>query len=110
MDKIVIIEDDPGIRTVLRLALKGAGFADVVTEERGDSGLTAVLRERPALVVRESETLHIAMFYHARRVGNYVLRIAVPYHAVTDAKAYAQHGLLRSRRRVNIRRQGSASA
>ena len=25
MDKILIIEDDPGIRTVLRLALKGAG-------------------------------------------------------------------------------------
>ena len=51
MEKIVIIEDDPGIRTVLRLALKGAGFADVVAEERGDSGLRAVLRERPALVV-----------------------------------------------------------
>ena len=51
MDKIVIIEDDPGIRTVLRLALKGAGFADVVAEERGDSGLRAVLRERPALVI-----------------------------------------------------------
>ena len=25
MDKIVLIEDDPGIRTVIRLALKGAG-------------------------------------------------------------------------------------
>ena len=41
MDKIVIIEDDPGIQTVLRLALKGAGFTDVVAEERGDSGLRA---------------------------------------------------------------------
>lgn len=51
MDKIVIIEDDPGIRTVLRLALKNAGFADVVAEERGDNGLKAVLRERPALVI-----------------------------------------------------------
>ena len=51
MDKIVIIEDDPCIRTVLRLALKGAGFADVVAEERGDSGMRAVLRERPAIVV-----------------------------------------------------------
>lgn len=45
-------------------------------------------------VVRESETLHIAMFYHARRVGNFVLRIAVPYQSVTDAKAYAVRGLL----------------
>ena len=51
MDKIVIIEDDPGIRTVLRLALKGAGFTDVIAEERGDKGLEIVLRERPALVI-----------------------------------------------------------
>ena len=51
MEKIVIIEDDPGIRTVLRLALKGAGFANVIAEERGDNGLKAVLRERPALVI-----------------------------------------------------------
>ena len=51
MDKIVIIEDDPGIRTVLRLALKGAGFTDVIAEERGDNGPKIVLRERPALVI-----------------------------------------------------------
>ena len=51
MDKIVIIEDDPGIRTVLRLALKGAGFTSVCLEERGDSGLMTVLREKPALVI-----------------------------------------------------------
>ena len=51
MDKIVIIEDDPGIRTVLRLALKGAGFTDVIAEERGDNGLKIVLRERPALFI-----------------------------------------------------------
>ena len=51
MDKIVIIEDDPGIRTVLRLALKGAGFTDVIAEDRGDNGLKIVLRERPALVI-----------------------------------------------------------
>ena len=45
-------------------------------------------------VVRESETLHMSMFYHARKVGNYVLRIAVPHRAVTEAKAYAKQGLL----------------
>ena len=86
MEKIAVIEDDPGIRTVIRLALKGARFGSVCEAERGDDGLE--------LVVRESETLHIAMFYHARRVGNFVLRIAVPYQSVTDAKAYAVRGLL----------------
>lgn len=55
----------------------------------------AVLKDgRARSVVRESETLHMSMFYHARRVGNYVLRIAVPYRAVTEAKAYAEQGLL----------------
>ena len=49
---------------------------------------------RARSVVRESETLHIAMFYHARRVGDYILRIAVPYQSVTDARAYAVRGLL----------------
>lgn len=49
---------------------------------------------RARSIVRESETLHIAMFYHARRVGDYVLRIAVPYQSVTDARAYAVRGLL----------------
>ena len=49
---------------------------------------------RARSVVRKSETLHMAMFYHARRVGNYVLRIAVPYQSVTDAKADAARGLL----------------
>ena len=49
---------------------------------------------RARSVVRESGTLHIAMFYHARRVGDYVLRIAVPYQSVTEAKSYATYGLL----------------
>lgn len=49
---------------------------------------------RARSIVRKSETLHMAMFYHARRAGNYVLRIAVPYQAVTDAKADATRGLL----------------
>lgn len=51
MGKIVIIEDDPGIRTVLRLALKGAELGAVLEADRGDTGLEMVLRERPSLVL-----------------------------------------------------------
>lgn len=51
MDKIAIIEDDSDIRTVLRFALRGAGFSDICEAERGDSGLDMVLRERPSLVL-----------------------------------------------------------
>jgi two-component system phosphate regulon sensor histidine kinase PhoR len=49
---------------------------------------------QPRSIVRESETLHISMFYFAKRIGDYVLRISVPYQSVTDAKADAVRGLL----------------
>lgn len=51
MEKIAVIEDDPGIRTVIRLALKGAGFGMVCEAESGDDGLALVVRERPSLVL-----------------------------------------------------------
>lgn len=51
MDKIVVIEDDPGIRTILKFALKGAGYPNVHEAERGDEGLELVFREKPALVL-----------------------------------------------------------
>ena len=51
MDKIVLIEDDPGIRTVIRLALKGAGFTSICETGNGSDGLAIVQREKPALVI-----------------------------------------------------------
>ena len=51
MDKLVLIEDDPGIRTVIRLALKGAGPFSVCEADNGADGLALVLREKPALVI-----------------------------------------------------------
>ena len=51
MDKLVLIEDDPGIRTVIRLALKGAGSFSVCEADNGADGLALVLREKPALVI-----------------------------------------------------------
>ena len=51
MDKIVLIEDDPGIRTVIRLALKGAGFTSICEAENGTDGLALVQREKPVLVI-----------------------------------------------------------
>ena len=51
MDKIVLIEDDPGIRTVIRLALKGAGFTSICETGNGTDGLALVQREKPVLVI-----------------------------------------------------------
>ncbi len=49
--KIVVIEDEDAIRRVIVLALRTAGYRDVIEESTGDGGLDAVLRERPALVL-----------------------------------------------------------
>jgi len=48
---ILIIEDDPTIRTILQMMLRNAGFTHVKTATRGDDGLELVRRERPQLVL-----------------------------------------------------------
>lgn len=48
--KIVIIDDEAPIRRMLRIALKSEGYA-IVEAEDGQSGLAAVARHQPDLVV-----------------------------------------------------------
>ena len=48
---ILIVEDDPTIRTLLQMMLKAAGFTHVKTTTRGDDGLEAIRRDRPSLVL-----------------------------------------------------------
>ena len=49
--KILIVEDDATIRTILEMALLGAGFRHVATAARGDDALAEVKRSRPDLVL-----------------------------------------------------------
>ncbi len=49
--EILIVEDDASIRTLLGMMLRGAGYAHVRTAARGDEGLEAIRRHRPALVL-----------------------------------------------------------
>ena len=49
--KILVVEDDTTIRTLLGLALQDAGYSDVAMAARGDDGLDAALRDRPDLVL-----------------------------------------------------------
>src|SRR5688572_30079969 len=48
--KILVIEDDPGIRRSLALTLKGAGYA-VAEASNGRSGLDMAAAEAPALII-----------------------------------------------------------
>ena len=49
--KILIVEDDSTIRTILEMALLGAGFKDLKSVARGDEGLAEARRMRPDLVL-----------------------------------------------------------
>lgn len=49
--KILVVEDDATIRTLLEMALLGAGFKDVKSSARGDEGLDAIKRTKPDLVL-----------------------------------------------------------
>jgi len=49
--KILVVEDDPTIRTILEMALIGGGFPDVTSARRGDEGLAEAKRLKPDLVL-----------------------------------------------------------
>ena len=49
--RILVVEDDSTIRTLLGLALQGAGYRNVSMAGRGDDGLDAAKRDRPDLVL-----------------------------------------------------------
>lgn len=50
-ETIVIIEDDSAIRSVLNIALKGAGYTIVKEAESGDEGLKLVNELKPSLIL-----------------------------------------------------------
>jgi two-component system, OmpR family, response regulator len=50
MQKILVVDDDPGIRDVVCFALQKAGFATVVAAD-GEQALARFASEKPALVV-----------------------------------------------------------
>lgn len=48
--RILIIDDEAQIRKMLRIALKSVGY-DVIEAETAESGLTALVRQQPELVI-----------------------------------------------------------
>ena len=49
--KILIVEDDATIRTILEMALLGAGYVHVFSCGRGDEGMEAIKLQKPDLVL-----------------------------------------------------------
>ena len=87
MDKIVVIEDDSGIRTVLKFALKGAGYPHVHEADRGDAGLDLVFREKPALVLLDVMLPGLDGFAVCRRIRETPSVAAIPIIMLTAKTA-----------------------
>ena len=67
-ESIVVIEDDLTIRTLLGMALDGAGYKNVTLAERGDDGLEAVKRLGPELVLLDVMLPGLDGFAIAKRI------------------------------------------
>ena len=66
--KILVVEDDSTIRTILGMALQGAGFRAVSMAGRGDDGLEAARRDKPDLVLLDVMLPGLDGFAVARRI------------------------------------------
>lgn len=66
--KILVVEDDSTIRTLLGMALDGAGFKDVEMAGRGDDGLDSARRGKPDLVLLDIMLPGLDGFTVARRI------------------------------------------
>ena len=66
--KILVVEDDSTIRTILGMALDGAGFKSVSMAGRGDDGLDVARREKPDLVLLDLMLPGLDGFTVAKRI------------------------------------------
>ena len=66
--KILIVEDDSTIRTLLEMALLGAGFREVKSAARGDDGLSEARRMKPDLVLLDLMLPGLDGFTVAKRI------------------------------------------
>ncbi|MBO5775001.1 MAG: response regulator transcription factor [Kiritimatiellae bacterium] len=65
---ILVVEDDPTIRTLLGMALDGAGYKDVRLASRGDEGFSEAMRRAPDLILLDVMLPGLDGFAFAERV------------------------------------------
>jgi len=64
----LIVEDDQTIRTVLEMALMGAGYGRVESSARGDDGIKAAMRLKPDVVLLDVMLPGVDGFTVCRRI------------------------------------------
>jgi len=68
LSEILIVEDDPTIRTILEMALMGAGYRHVTSAGRGDDGWELARNRKPDLVLLDVMLPGMDGFTVARRI------------------------------------------
>jgi len=68
LSRILVVEDDSTIRTILEMALLGAGFRHVSSAARGDDGLAAARATAPDLVLLDVMLPGLDGFTVCRRI------------------------------------------
>ncbi len=94
--RLASVRQREGVRVTIINASGGVVF-DTATERRDDHSRRDEIRQSWAagesVVVRHSDTLGVYMLYAARKVGDYVIRLAVPYREVMEPVRRTRLGL-----------------
>ena len=89
-DRILVVDDDPAIRTIVEIALKAEGFT-VITARDGEEALALAPETRPDLVLLDVmmprlDGLDVCRMLRARRETRYVCIILVTAKSSVDDK------------------------
>lgn len=83
--RILVVEDDPDLRKILRLQLMGDGYA-VLEAENGQVGFAALQRERPDCVVLDLMMPVLDGFGFLKRARSIVDLQAIPILILTASQ------------------------
>jgi two-component system, OmpR family, alkaline phosphatase synthesis response regulator PhoP len=82
MTRVLVIDDDPGVRVVLQRNLEHASF-EVLTAEDGPTGLTAAREQAPDIVVLDLLLPYADGFEVLQKLANDASTAALPVIVLT---------------------------
>ena len=85
--RVLVIDDDPGVRVLVRDTLEDAGY-DVEAVESGDEGIAAARRERPALVISDVQMPGTSGYEVCRRMRIECAGVAFMFLSGTRTESY----------------------
>ena len=80
--KVLIIDDDPSLQTVLEIALEQAGF-EVVLAGNGEEGIAQIASERPDAVVSDLMMPHMDGVQLVREIHEHLQYENIPLIVMT---------------------------